>query len=233
MNDWCLMRESWPKFHAHTVQQDVFDELIRAYSSPNRYYHNLTHIEDCLSVFDQATFLAAHPEEVELAIWFHDAVYDTSRGDSEEKSAEWAKSVISQAGLNGEIAERASRAILATRHDAELTDTDAQLLVDVDLSIPGREADVYWRYEENIRKEYAWVSDDLFRKKRTEILRRFLDRQHIYYHEKYREMFEERARLNLEQAVAMLANMTSEASQRDRHQRCWALSTSKVDTFIL
>jgi predicted metal-dependent HD superfamily phosphohydrolase len=66
-------------------------ELIHAYSSPDRYYHNLTHIQDCLSVFDQTSSLVAHPKEVELAIWFHDAVYDTRRSDNEQKSAEWAE----------------------------------------------------------------------------------------------------------------------------------------------
>ena len=198
--------EIWQKLHAHIIPQDVFDELIRAYSSPGRFYHNLIHIQDCLSLFDGARFLASHPEEVELTIWFHDALYDTRRNDNEQRSAEWAGSVICQAGLSTEIAERVSYSILATRHDMELTDTDAQLMVDVDLSILGREEDVFWIYEENIRKEYAWVPESQFRQKRVEILRGFLDRQHIYYHEKYREMFEETARLNLRHAIARLTD---------------------------
>ena len=77
-------------------------------------------------------------------------------------------------------------------------------MVDVDLSILGRESNVFWHYEENIRKEYAWVPEQLFRQKRTEILSGFLENQHIYYHQKYREMFEEKAWLNLKQAIARL-----------------------------
>ena len=182
----------------------VFEELISAYSSPDRFYHNLAHVEDCLFYFDQTEFLALHPGEVELAIWFHDAVYDTRRGDNEQKSAAWAEAVIRQAGLGGEMAERVSRSILATRHDVEVEDRDARLVADVDLSILGREADVFWQYEENIRKEYAWVPEDLFRQKRAEILRGLLDREHIYYHEEYRHMFEDRARLNLKEVIAKL-----------------------------
>jgi predicted metal-dependent HD superfamily phosphohydrolase len=201
----------WQQLHAGTVPQDVFEELIRAYSSADRFYHNLKHIEDCLSLFDQTKSLAAHPEEVELAIWFHDAVYDTRRNDNEQKSAEWAKSVIIQDGLDRVIAERVSQSILATRHHTEILDKDAQLTVDVDLSILGRELDVFWRYEENIRKEYAWVSENIFRQKRIEILHGFLDRQHIYYHEKYREMFEKQARANLKQAIARLLDVEGSA----------------------
>ena len=129
-----------------------------------------------------------------MAIWFHDAVYDTRRDDNEQKSAEWAEKVICQLGLGSDIAERVSASILATRHNAEVWDADAQLMADVDLSILGANADAFWRYEENIRKEYAWVPESLFRQRRTEILRGFLSRPHIYYHKPYRERFEEQAR---------------------------------------
>lgn len=200
-NQW---NDVWQALNIRTVPLSVFDELIKAYSSPERFYHNLTHIEDCLSIFDQTRSLAAHPEEVELAIWFHDAVYDTERSDNEQKSAEWSEAVIKQVGLGSAIAKRVSYSILATRHNQEVKDSDAQLMVDVDLSILGREPNGFWQYEKNIRKEYAWVPDQLFRQKRTEILSGFLENQHIYYHQKYREMFEEKARLNLKQAIARL-----------------------------
>jgi predicted metal-dependent HD superfamily phosphohydrolase len=198
-------KEIWRKLQVDTVPQVVFDELIRAYSSAERFYHNLTHIADCLSMFDLTKSLAAHPEEVELAIWFHDAVYDTRRDDNEQKSAEWAGKVIRQSGLGSGVVERVSGMILATRHNIEAVDTDAQLMADVDLSIFGAEAEPFWRYEENIRKEYAWVPESLFRRKRVEILRGFLSRPYIYHHKQYREALEENARLNLQQAVAKLS----------------------------
>jgi predicted metal-dependent HD superfamily phosphohydrolase len=198
-------KEIWRKLQVDTVPQVVFDELIRAYSSAERFYHNLTHIADCLSMFDLTKSLAAHPEEVELAIWFHDAVYDTRRDDNEQKSAEWAGKVIRQSGLGSGVVERVSGMILATRHNIEAVDTDAQLMADVDLSIFGAEAEPFWRYEENIRKEYAWVPESLFRRKRVEILQGFLSRPYIYYHTQYREALEEKARLNLQQAVAKLS----------------------------
>jgi predicted metal-dependent HD superfamily phosphohydrolase len=148
---------------------------------------------------------------VELGIWFHDVVYDPKRSDNEQKSAEWAETVIAQAGLGSTLAKRVSSFILSTRHNQEITEVDAQLMVDVDLSILGREPEVFWKYEKNIRKEYAWVPSDTFRQKRIEILNTFLERKSIYYHRSFQELFEEKARLNLLQAIEQLKSRSNRA----------------------
>jgi predicted metal-dependent HD superfamily phosphohydrolase len=83
-------------------------------------------------------------------------------------------------------------------------------MADIDFSILGREPGVFWRYEENIRKEYTWVPAPIFRQKRTDILTGFLARQQIYYYPKFREMFEEQARSNLAQAIARLSGEITE-----------------------
>lgn len=195
----------WQRLGVRTMPRDVFDELIKAYSSPGRFYHTLAHIEDCLSIFDQTKSLAFRPTEVELAIWFHDSVYDTHSNDNEQKSAEWARATIEGLGIDNNPSDRVADLILATRHTNKTTDADAQLIMDVDLSILGREADVFWRYEENIRKEYAWVPEPAFRWKRREILNSFLNRPSIYFHEAYQKRFEQSARANLKQAIERLA----------------------------
>jgi predicted metal-dependent HD superfamily phosphohydrolase len=79
-------------------------------------------------------------------------------------------------------------------------------MADVDLSILGGKQKSFWQYEENIRKEYAWVPESIFRQKRIEVLQGFLDRPYIYYHETYREIFEEKARANLKKAIAKLSD---------------------------
>jgi predicted metal-dependent HD superfamily phosphohydrolase len=108
-------------------------------------------------------------------------------------------------GINNDTADIVADLVRATRHTNEITDVDAQLIVDVDLSILGREADVFGRYEEDIRKEYAWVPEPAFRRKRTEILSSFLNRPSIYFHEEYQKRFEQTARTNVKQAIANLA----------------------------
>ena len=164
----------------------------------------MTHLEDCLRVFDAGKDLAIHPEEVELALWFHDAIYNPTANNNEQKSAEWAGEVIRQVGLDEGVAERVRQLILATRHNAVVFERDEQLIVDVDLSILGREDEVFWEYEHNIRKEYRWVPDFVFRRKRVDILRGFLQREQIYQLELFRRKYEGRARHNLIEAISRL-----------------------------
>jgi predicted metal-dependent HD superfamily phosphohydrolase len=194
----------WSQLGITYIPNNVFAELTRAYSSPGRYYHNLTHIKDCLRVFDEAKELAERPAEVELAIWFHDAIYDTRASGNEQQSADWAHRVITELGLGSAIAERVDKLILATCHTEVATEVDAQLLVDVDLSILGSEPDKFWEYERNIRKEYDWVPPAIYNQKRGEILSRFLHRPHIYQIELYRQLYEAQARENLGQAIDRL-----------------------------
>lgn len=55
---------------------ETFDLLVDAYSQKHRHYHTGAHIDHCLREFDVAAGLAIEPAEVELALWFHDAIYD-------------------------------------------------------------------------------------------------------------------------------------------------------------
>ena len=79
------------------------------YSEPHRCYHNLAHIEDCLGEFDRAKQLATDPAAVELAIWFHDAVYDPRAADNEERSAELAKDWLSDLHASDALTDSVGR----------------------------------------------------------------------------------------------------------------------------
>jgi predicted metal-dependent HD superfamily phosphohydrolase len=68
-------------------QEREFEKIEAAYGEPARAYHTMAHIIACLDTFVAARHLATAPERIELAIWFHDIVYDTRRGDNEDRSA--------------------------------------------------------------------------------------------------------------------------------------------------
>ncbi len=166
---------------------ELLDRLRDRYAEPHRHYHTLEHIEHCLEEFDPLQ--AADPEAVELAIWFHDAIYDTRRHDNEERSAEWLLQELPEA-------RRAAALILVTKHHKASTPDEA-LLVDVDLAILGQSEERFDRYERQIRAEYAWVPEDVFRRKRAELLDGFLARPFIYGTEPFRAKYEAAARANL------------------------------------
>ena len=141
-----------------------------AYGAPERAYHNLNHILDCLARLDEFANLAAEPFCVEMAIWFHDIVYDTHASDNEEQSAEAAWEFLG----NSPAAKTVSRLILATAHRTEPTDQDSKLICDIDLSILGSEPQAYRAYAEAVRREYSWVAAADFRAGRRRVIKGFL-----------------------------------------------------------
>jgi predicted metal-dependent HD superfamily phosphohydrolase len=181
-----------------------FSRLATAYSEPHRHYHNQRHIGECFAEFDGARNLARHAERVELALWFHDAVYNPKASDNEEQSAALAERWLSEAGLTAGFIAPVSGLIMATKHHEVGTDEDAALMVDIDLSILGQPEERFLEYEAQIREEYAWVPRIIFGPKRAKILERFLGRERIYATEWFQNKYEQQARENLEASIRCL-----------------------------
>jgi predicted metal-dependent HD superfamily phosphohydrolase len=183
---------------------DTFERLQAAYAEKHRHYHTSEHINHCLVEVDRARTLAREPDEVELALWFHDAIYVTRSNENEAKSAEWAVEFLESNGVDSKRVERVRDLIMATTHDANPRDADAMLLVDIDLSILGADPQTYLRFEKNVRKEYSWVPAILFRRTRAGILQSFLDRPSVYATPSFCDRLEVAARANLRSAIAEL-----------------------------
>lgn len=181
-----------------------FGMLVAAYSEPHRHYHTGKHIEHCLHELDSAPGIAQEPAEVELALWYHDAVYDPYSSKNEERSADLACDLLKRHNVSAARVERVRELILATRHAAPATTPDAQVLVDIDLSILGADEATYAQFEGDVRKEYRWVPAIVFRRKRAEILASFLERPSVYGTEPFRAKYEANARHNLAQAIQAL-----------------------------
>lgn len=180
------------------------DRLLTAYAEKHRAYHNQEHLAECLSEFDNLRGFARQPDLVELALWFHDAVYDPRASDNEEKSAALAREFLRHFGRDtGEIME-VERLILVTKLHQPGKDPDAQIVIDADLAILGQPVERYFCYETAIAFEYAWVPAQTFREKRTEVLKRFLERPFLYYTTYSLQKYETQARENLNEAIARL-----------------------------
>ena len=178
--------------------------LITAWSEPQRHYHTLQHLDECLAHFDTAREAAQRPGEVALALWFHDAIYDTQRHDNEARSAALAHDSLLQAGVARDAADRVHALVMATRHDALPQGADAQLLVDIDLAILGAPRERFDEYERQVGLEYAHVPEADRRAGRGRILRAFLARPAIYGTPLFRARFEAAARANLAYSLGKL-----------------------------
>lgn len=195
----------WRRLDANGDGLSIFSLLAAAYAEPARAYHTAKHIEDCLAQLDRSRSAAQHPDEVETAIWFHDAVYLPGSPDNEDRSADLARTTLGGSGVPTQLADRVAELILATRHVTIPTEPDAALLCDIDLSILGRTPDAFAEFERRIRREYAWVPEPAYRSARSEILRGFLGRRSIYRTDDFRSRYEGQARQNLERLIAKLS----------------------------
>ena len=179
--------------------------VVARWEEPHRRYHSLQHLRECLALFEENRALAAHPGEVAIALWFHDAVYETREHDNEERSAKWAAQALNDADASGDVVVRVQALIMATRHDGAAATADARLVVDIDLAILGAAPARFAEYERQIRDEHAHVPELLFRAKRAEILRGFLLREPLFATPAFAARFEVAAKTNLEAAVTSLA----------------------------
>ncbi len=194
----------WHSIAGESEAAEQFAALQERYSEPQRAYHTFDHISDCLAQFDLVRHQAARPDEVEFALWLHDVIYDPHASDNEEKSAQWAVDMLHQGAVSAAVIARVAELIMVTRHITVPDDTDAQLVVDIDLSILGRAPDVFAAYEDQIRYEYNWVPDKVYRQERARILERFLARPAIYQTSFFRARYEVQARRNLKQSILRL-----------------------------
>jgi predicted metal-dependent HD superfamily phosphohydrolase len=196
----------WSRLGTQGSGLSIFNHLAAAYAEPTRAYHTADHISDCLDQLDLSRDLARRPDEVEAAIWFHDAVYVPGASDNEDRSARLAQTALQACAVSVEVSSRIGELVLATRHLTLPRNPDSQLLCDIDLSILGRAPEVFDDFERRIRQEYAWVPEPLYRSTRSEVLAGFLRRRFIYQTEHFRTRYEQPARANLERILGHLGS---------------------------
>lgn len=181
--------------------QQLYARLLAAYSEPQRHYHGMQHILECLSHFDQIRAQLQQPALVELALWFHDAVYDPKAHDNEQQSAILCQQLCADF-LTVEQLETVSRWILATRQHHPGNEPDLNALLDIDLAILAAPPARFAEYQQQIRQEYAWVEQRLYQHKRRAVLAQFYQMQPLYQTRYFQQHHEAQAKHNLAQALS-------------------------------
>lgn len=198
---------------AQTGIDAAFDQLIEDYQHPPRFYHTIDHVKD---VLDHLDFAAAHVDElktltpvekqkfldtVELAIWYHDIVYDATLHDNEAQSADNMVDAAQKMGIAADIIDLAKEAILITAHHADAKTLAEKIIVDCDLHTLGVPWDKFFNNSALIRKEYAHVADDLYVVGRANALMSFLGENGIYKTVAFRGRYEDKAQENIKRLV--------------------------------
>jgi len=183
--------------------EETWHELVAAYGQKHRYYHTGAHVDACLRHLDACVQALDRPREVELALWFHDAIYNPLSSKNEQKSADWARTFLVRHGAPIDATARVVELVMVTRHDAPTRTNDESFLVDIDLSILGAEPAVYDVFEQAIRREYRHVPAALYRAGRARLLEQFLARPRIYANPAFAPR-EGQARANLARAIEQL-----------------------------
>lgn len=198
-------QRAWHALSAQGTGLPLRDELLARYAEPHRRYHTQQHLAECLAHFERAASWVEHDGEVEIALWFHDAIYELQSKRNEADSAAWAERALRQAGVNEPAVQRVKALVMATRHDALPVAPDEQLLVDIDLAILGAPEQRFMAYEAQVRQEYAWVPAEAYRQGRSAVLRQFLERATVYSTAPFRERLEAQAHGNMRASLARLA----------------------------
>lgn len=187
-----------------TENRETYDALIHAHSDDSRRYHNLDHLRSVLASLDLVEQSAVHKNEVELALWFHDAVYKPLCACNEYKSAAWAREFLTQNNVNEESISLVIQLINATEHSVQSEQGDDLLIADIDIAILGQSQDVYEKYTRDVRYEYRKVPSFIYRKKRKALLERFLSKPNIYSTAHFYQTLEVQARKNLTNEIRRL-----------------------------
>lgn len=194
----------WNRIGAKGSPKEEYAKLFSMYSEAGRFYHNFEHIKNCLTEFDSVRHLIPQPDLVELAIWYHDVIYNPKAKENEERSAQFAYDVCIHTKLTKEFGEKFKELILTTKHNTIPKEMESKFLVDIDLSTLGKPLKEFNKYSSDIRKEYSFSTEDIYRNGRKKILQAFLDKDSIYLTDFFRDKYELQARNNIASELAII-----------------------------
>ncbi|GAB3816703.1 hypothetical protein GCM10028820_16410 [Tessaracoccus terricola] len=139
-----------------------------------------------------------------MAFWFHDAVHSNSTPADETASAELAAALLAGHLPAAEIAEVQRLIMLTTHHQPDASDLPGSRLCDADLSGMGSRWEDYLDNITGIRAELPQFDEEQWRHGRARFLERFLDHEWLFHTARGQNLWEHRARTNMERELELL-----------------------------
>ena len=186
---------------AESSAPGVFKRVCDHYQEPHRHYHTPEHILHCLQQFDEVKSRLQNPDAVELAIWFHDVIYQPKAKDNELRSAQLFEQ-LSKGELDAEIREQVYQLIMVTVHPSEPMTGDQQYMVDIDLSSFGLPRQRFDRDSRSVRDEFNHMSDADYYLSQQRFLQSLLNREYFFFTPEFRGRKEASARENIQKYLA-------------------------------
>ncbi len=176
--------------------EDAWQELVRHYTESHRYYHVLAHLAYCMKWHEHSAAGMKEPDAVEMALWYHDIIYETRHKDNEQRSAQLFRLQAADCFPQAFI-DRVCGYIINTDHGACPADQDAAYVQDIDLSSLGLPWAEFLRDSNNIRQEFSSLPDIDYYTANHGFLASLLRRERIYFTDFFHRLLEQAARANI------------------------------------
>ena len=188
---------------------EIAETLLGFYSESERFYHTFKHIEFCLGLFDQVKGQCNDADSLELAIWFHDAVYNFPLVENEKLSADYFMEV-SDGFFSEELRQKIYSLVIVTDHKTLTANTDQKILVDIDLSSFGLPWERFIADGENVRRELSYLNEDDFYRQQIGFMKQLTAGKHFYKTPWFQDQFESTARANISEYLQLLSKQGRE-----------------------
>ncbi len=189
-----------------------FGKLASQYNEPHRAYHNSHHIADCLKQLNSAPSITSNVDAIELALWFHDVIYEMGANDNERRSARYFLDVTRGRLGNGRR-WRAARHILATIYPSNPRDPDSRYVVDIDLSSFCLPWPQFLRDSANVRRESGHASDAEYARKQQQFLTQLAGSPPFFLSHYYLQHHEHQAQDNIRRILELLRTREQSAPE--------------------
>lgn len=183
----------------------LWDEIVTNYSASSRHYHTMAHLNSMIQTLLPVRNKILDWQIVVCSIAYHDIIYNPLRKDNESKSAAFAEKRLALLGLPSSFREKCAMQILATKNHQVNEDGDTNYFTDADLAILGSDSGSYAVYTNQIRKEYSYYPDIIYKPGRRKVLQHFLQMETIFKTKHFGERYEEQARSNLTNELQLLS----------------------------
>lgn len=186
------------------LRDELWAEIEKNYSSKNRHYHTLQHLDNLLTQLTDVKSGIHNWETILFTLYYHDIIYNSLKSDNEEKSAILAEKRMKHLAVPNDKIELCKNQILATKSHIKSSDRDTNYFTDADLSILGQPWEKYSLYYNNVRKEYSIYPELIYNTGRKKVLNHFLAMDRIFKTDFFYNKFEMQAKRNLTNELNIL-----------------------------